>query len=810
MIRERAKRAFAGAVRFIKNRRLRRAIVWLAIAAVTGLILYAATQARLISPQPTFLLLDRHARFLAETGEHNNNGSGYWLLPAVPPRVAAATIALEDRRFWSHPGVDPVAVGRAVWQNMTSRRRVSGASTLAMQIARMQNPGNRTYWRKASEALTALFLTARYDREEVLRHYLRIVPYGNRIHGISYAARRYFDKPVEDLSWAEISFLAALPQAPGRMNPLTPAGMQSAIQRGRRALDSLYAQSVMSREEYHLAAHQLAGLQMPEFTRRPEIAMHAVLRMEKLFQQESNESPSNKYLFETSLDLDLQRSVTWMAQDAVRTWEKDGAGNAAVIVLNRSTGEVLAYVGSTDYFDTRHAGAINYAMIPRSSGSTLKPFIYALALERGTITPATILDDLHRLNGITNADDEFLGPLLPRVALANSRNVPAVELLRRTGLDETYQLFRTVGLHAGNEPARRYGSGLAIGGLEITLEHLVHAYSVLANDGLLTDLTWRHDQTPLQKRIFSEDTARQVTLFLSDPMARLPGFPRMGATEFPFPVAVKTGTSYAHRDAWAVAYSTRYLVGVWVGHPDYLPMNRLSGYRSAASLAQRVMLSLHPDQKDGLEDVSFPPPRGFTPLRICGLTGKIAQKECNQVFLEWFRPGAEPVELCDAHFAMTLDARSGLPASAETPVEFQEVRSFLKLDSRYASWAQQARLNVVPAVFRMPDAGCAVRDARCGMQDSAPAKRSIHVALPENGTRLVQDPETPTGMATIALQAVVNPPSAQVTWYVDGAPFQVVDYPYTTRWLLQPGDHTFQAKVPYTNTASGLVHIHVE
>src|SRR5262249_1728747 len=163
----------------------------------------------------------------------------------------------------------------------------------------------------------------------------------------------------------------------------------------------------------------------------------------------------------------------------------------------------------------------------------------------------------------------------------------------------------------------------AIGGLEITLEHLMRAYTALANDGMLSDLSWRANQYSTPKRIFSEDTARQITLFLSDPMARLPGFPRMGATEYPFPVAVKTGTSYAHRDAWAVAYSTKYIVGVWVGHPDYLPMNSLSGYRSAASLVQKVMISLHPGEKDGLEDVSFPAPRGYTPVRICGLTGKV-------------------------------------------------------------------------------------------------------------------------------------------------------------------------------------------
>ena len=223
----------------------------------------ALWRAHLAAPPPTFLLLDREGRFLGEVGAAAGRRARVLARRSrSAARVVAATLALEDRRFWSHPGVDPKAVARAVSQNFRSGRRISGASTLAMQVARMQTPGARGYRRKAVEALTAVLLTARYGREDVLRHYLRIVPYGNRIHGISYAARRYFDKPVEDLSWAEIAFLSALPQAPGTMNPFLPAGRHRAAERGKRVLDWLAERGVLTPAEHELARRQIAELHL--------------------------------------------------------------------------------------------------------------------------------------------------------------------------------------------------------------------------------------------------------------------------------------------------------------------------------------------------------------------------------------------------------------------------------------------------------------------------------------------------------------------------------------------------------------------
>jgi penicillin-binding protein 1C len=761
-------------------------------------------RARLISPSPTLYLQDRHGRFLGETGADKEDAYGYWPLETLPPRVVAATLAVEDRRFNRHPGVDPIAISRATVQNVRKGKRLSGASTLAMQIARMQTPGRRGFFRKATEALTALFITWRYGREAVLRHYLQIVPYGNRIHGISYAARRYFDKPVEDLSWAEIAFLTAIPQAPARMNPFYVQGYHAATQRGKRILDLLFAGHHLSSEEYELACSQLQSIKIPNWGERPRDGLHAILHLGNMLNTpESRKGLNRRPIVKTTLDLDLQEEISWKTFKSLETWRHEGAGNGAVIVLDRNTNEVLAWVGSSDYFDKAYAGAIDYTSVSRSPGSTLKPFIYALALDRGIITPATILDDLQRgAGGITNADDAFLGPMLPRMALANSRNVPAANLLNQLSVEQGYDFLRDLGLHGGSQPARRYGLGLAIGGMPVTLEQLVRAYTVFSQEGRLCDLIWYEGQPRAESRqLLTEETTRIITIFLSDPMARLPSFARMGAMEYPFPAAVKTGTSSRFRDAWTVAFTMRYVIGVWFGDPDFQPMNLLTGYRSAAELAQQVLLSLHQDQRQGLMDYGFPPPRGYQPVRLCALSGLLATSACDRVLEEWFRPHGGPVEYCKMHVLLAIDRRDNLPATPVTPAEFVEVRPFVDLPPQYAEWAAAAGLPRLPQPRE--------KAVMSGSEESA-QRIQVKITAPENGLRLLRDPETPGNSASLALKASVNAQVPQLLWYVDRQPFQLVDYPYIARWIAQPGEHIIQVRVPNSTIASAPVRIIVQ
>jgi penicillin-binding protein 1C len=719
----------------------------------------------------------------------------------------------EDRRLGWHPGVDPIAIARAVKQNVMHQRRVSGASTLAMQVARMQSPGRRTYLHKAQESIAALAITGWFGHEAVLRHYLRIAPYGNRCRGIAYASRRYFDKPVEDLSWAESAFLAALPQAPARMNPLVPQGRIAAEARARRILDILRDDATITEAEHARAIGQLAELVLPLPGKRTDEAMHAVLRLETLLAREQS-TYAARPIVRTTLDLELQKQVSWTLADHVEKWERSGAGNAAAIVVDAQTLEVRAWVGSTDYFDRQHAGSIDYARVPRSPGSTLKPLFYGHALDRGAISPATILDDLRLADGaMANSDGRFLGPLLPRVALGNSRNIPATEVVESLGLDEAYDFLRVAGLHDGSVPASYFGRGLAIGNQPVTLESLVRAYSMFPGDGVMRDLQW----SPLEarsegKRVLSEDDARRVTQFLADPLARLPTFGRMGAAELPFAVAVKTGTSTGYRDAWTIAWTPRYLVGVWVGHPDWRPMRELGGIRSAAEIANDVLRLLHDDQTDGMADLSFPPPRGTHPVRLCAHTGRLAGETCEHVVTEWFHDGAGPSRPCESHVRVAIDRRNGLLATGRTPAEHVETRTFLQLGPRYASWAAESEIPSAPEETSPLDARTPSETwtaTSAGAIRLAERPVTLRISTPAHASVILRDPEMPADMSTLPLEVVVDGPAKQVVWYVDGKPFEVVGHPFATRWTLAPGEHTFQARVPYREERSATVRVTV-
>ena len=767
----------------MKRRELIRRALWVVAGFIGGALLavlvMASLRVRLESPPTTLMLLDREGRFLGEVnGGADDERLGFWPIDRLPSRVMTATLAVEDRRFFDHPGVDPVAIARAMKQNLANAERLSGASTIAMQVARMQDPGPRTYLRKAVEAVTAVMLVAKYSRRDVLRQYLRLAPYGNNIHGIGYAARRYFDRPVRDLSWAQVAFLCALPQSPGRMNPYNFAGKERAAVRARRIVGMLRERGLIDDLDEEIALSELEELQIPARPTRPPQTLHTVLRLQSELGAERSRLEDQPRV-ETTLDLDLQRRVQESVSRAIERWRDDGAGNAAVVVVDRTSWEVRAAVGSTDWFDGRQSGSIDFSRTPRHPGSTLKPFLYAAAYDREIITPATVVEDLRRgPDGVGNADGEFLGPMLPRYALANSRNVPAVRLVQQMGLDETFGLLHDLGLHDESLPADHYGLGLALGGMPVSLVNLVQAYTTVAGDGRLQKLRWYQRQPAgPEQRVFSEASARRVTLHLSDPMARLPSFPRMGHTEYPFAVAVKTGTSADFRDAWTVGYSQRYLVGVWIGHPDWTPMKRISGYRAAARLLREVMMPLHADLADGLGEVSFAAPAGHERIAVCALSGHRATEACPQHVDDWFSAVDEPSGDCAVHVKLATDVRTGKLAMATTPARFVRSRVFVDLPPRWATWAQREKLSRVPSG---------------GHSDGA---LRVEIIAPAHGSQILEDPESPDG--TLGLEGSIEPPVEQAVWWVVGAPYATVVFPFSVRWPIRGGEHTFELRVTF-------------
>lgn len=753
------------------------------LAVVAGLVGIGAVLAlwprtNLEAPAPTALLTDRHGAVLGEAAPPRAGDMGYWPLAEVPPRLALVTRVAEDGRLGYHPGVDPLAVLRAAWQNWRDGRRVSGASTLAMQVARMQAPGARTWPNKVLEAATAVGITLRHGSDAVLRHYLRLTPYGRRIRGIRYAARRYFGKPVEDLGWGELAFLTALPQAPARRDPGDPRGRKRAVARAARILDALEAGGHLTHGERADAEDRLGRLRPAAWEDRPEAALHPLLRI--------SEDPRRPQVgtVRTTIDLPLQGDLQELVAEAVGVWSPAGAGSAAVLVVERADAGVRAAVGSGGYFGAALAGAIDFTRVPRSSGSALKPFLYALGLDRGVITPTTILDDLRRApGGLENSDDRFLGPLLPRKALGNSRNVPVARLVADLGLQDVSDYLARLHLHDGGRSPEHYGAGIGLGTLPVRLDDLAAAYLALAEDGWWQPLRWWETPAPGGQvawprpghRVMTVATARRLMRWLSDPAARLPTFRRRGNLEYPFPVAVKTGTSSRRRDTWCVGVSRRYVVAAWVGHPDSRPMGpAMRGSGPPAFLVRAVLMRLHQGELDGMSAVGFPGVAGAKAVRVCGITGDRATPRCEAVVSEELRPGEVPGQTCRAH-------RAGAGPA-------------LVLPARYAEWAA-AR------------AGAAVSGDTSGPRPADDWR--LRITQPERGLVVRRDPESPRSSTTLALTCVADPPPPTVLWYVDGELFREVGPPYATRWPLEEGPHRIEARVPYTDVRAGPITVRV-
>jgi penicillin-binding protein 1C len=560
------------------------------------------------------------------------------------------------------------------------------------------------------------------------------------------------------------------------MNPYDWRGYGRAKRRAEQILVLLRRRGVTGEAEDGLARAELERIAVQPKPRRAELALHAVLRIEELLAAELRAGVDHPLRLSTTLDLELQEQVALAAEETVAALASAGAENGAVIVAERETGAVLAYVGSTGYLREDQGGAIDFARTPRSAGSTLKPFIFAAALEKKVIGPTTILDDLSRgPSGLINMDQNYLGPMLPRAALGNSRNVPAARLLEELGVGRTYDVLGDLSLHRRELPADHYGTGLAVGALPVTLEDLAAAYGALAREGGWSPLSYWPEQRRVTRRIFSEHTARQVTSFLSDPLARLPTFPRLGPTEYRFPVAIKTGTSQGFRDAWTVAYSARFLVAAWIGRPDARPMHNLTGLRSAAILVRRVLEPLHAADAQGLRDLSFPAPDGHRPVRVCGLSGHRATPACDHTFVEHLEPAAAAaIEDCPVHVA---------PGMVELP-------------PKYARWAAEQYFTASPA----------------GKSFIEPAEELVAPAIvqPERGSRVWIDPETPPELSTLALEVEVEDSVEEIVWWVDGQPFAIVHAPFTARWPLSRGRHVFEARIPYTPYRSDPVAVIVE
>ncbi|MGE5670427.1 MAG: penicillin-binding transpeptidase domain-containing protein, partial [Fibrobacterota bacterium] len=459
-------------------------------------------------------------------------------------------------------------------------------------------------------------------------------------------------------------------------------------------------------------------------------------------------------------------------------------------------------------YDSPHGGAIDCAALQRSTGSLLKPFIYAMGLEWLGYTSSTVLTDLGFDFGTgrnsyipENFDRKFQGPVLYKNALANSRNIPSIEVLKALGVPMFYDKCIALGLTEDNGLANYYGLGLSIGGLYCSLQQICEAYLCLADNGRKRHLVWDYshngDSLVVRRQIIEPDIAQQIKRYLSDPVARLPSFPRGGTMEFPFAVAVKTGTSEGFRDSWCCAISDTYVVGVWAGNTDFSQTKNLSGYEGSAAVVKKMMMYLHKDKVDGLNDIQFQPPEHYIPVEICKLTGKKADKFTPYTTTEYFKPGTEPVEFSSVQQMVAVDKRNKLPLTPGCNVP-SELRRFIVLDAQYQEWAKTQGLEILPDRFSPYCNDFAIVD-----------NYEIKIVSPKSNSRFYIDPEMPDGTSVIKIKCTVVPSPKSVIWFVNDEEYMETAYPYQLSWKMQKGKYSLYAKVTGTGIRSDAVIIEV-
>ncbi len=654
-------------------------------------------------------------------------------LDELGPDVVAAIIAAEDRRFYAHPGVDPLSIARAAAQLAWRRRIVSGASTLTQQLARTLRPRPRTLWGKLGEMALALKIERSLSKAQILEEYLARVAFAPGVRGVDAAARTYFDKGARELSLGEAAALAGMPRGPSIYDPRKHPERLLA----RRAV-VLSRLAGVDPERARLAASEPLAL---TDARPPAAARHFVYAVTR----GALATPGTHAELVTTLDVPLQREAEALTRATVARLADRRATAAAAVVLDNATGDVLAYVGSPDADDRRALGGNDGVLAKRQPGSALKPFVYELALERRQLTAATALPDLplvfrgaHGEFRPRDYDGQFHGPVRAREALASSLNVPAVVVAERLGPDAVLDRLRALGFDTLDGDGARYGPAIALGDGETRLLDLASAYATLARGGELLPvraitatrapggpIVALEPATPV--RVLQPTEVELVTDILSDDAARAMSFGRHGVLELPFSVAVKTGTSKGFRDNLTVGYTREVTVAVWVGNFDGSPMVGVSGVTGAGPLFHDLMMA-------AMRRVRAPQSlaRGL-PLvsrEVCSLSGELAGPHCPHHQAERFAPGTEPRSTCDQHVEVSVDEHSGLPAGPAC--RDRTTRVFERYPPTLQAWARAAKRPTLPS---RAAPGCERGAVTASSDDGEP-----RVTEPRDGARYLLDP----------------------------------------------------------------------
>ena len=712
------------------------------------------------------IFYDRHHIPLREMLSPKGTKGETVSLEQISPHLINALITAEDKRFFHHKGVDWLAIGNAILMDLKAGRIIRGGSTITQQLARQLKLYPRNFLGKLKEIWLAYRLEAHHTKGEILEEYLNRLPLGFNIIGVSCACRVYFDKSVARISPAEAAFLAIIPRSPSYFNPYKRTKV--IIKRRNLLLKRMANIGYLSSEELNRALKEPIDL---NHLRNYFLAPHFIYRIIKRYGSKLNKKEN----IITTLDLELQKKVERIVFFNIEKLKKKGVTNGSVIVVENRTGDVLAYVGSKDFFDETIYGQNDGVLAIRQPGSAVKPLTYALALTKG-MTPATLLADIPVNYSIKegiyrpkNYSHIYHGPVTLRKALANSLNVPAVEVAEKVGIYELLNFYKKMGLKSLTHSPDYYGVGLTLGNGGITLEELTTAYSTLARMGEFIPLRYLMDD-PYQKpvRIISKEVAYLIADILSDDQAREISFGRNSLLKLPFPAAAKTGTSSGFRDNWAFGFTPEITVGVWVGNFNGKEMYRVSGITGAVPILREVMKEAMLYRNKSW----YKKPKRIKEALICPLSGQRPGLYCPGAVKEYFIEGTIPKTICSFHKGKWINTPDG-----------KRFLEYVEYPAEFKSWAKSVGLlkkenNISSEKKRFT---------------SLP---KIQVAYPCSGVRLAIDPTIPSQLQMLPLFLKKSDGIEDVKWFVDK------DYIGSSKkingqffWKLKPGRHLIYAKV---------------
>ena len=774
----------------------------------------------------TTKIFDRNGKLLYEILDPLAGRRTRVSLNELPANFKRAVIAVEDANFYENPGVDVVGVARAFWQYMQEGQIVSGGSTLTQQLARQvlltrEEQGARTVTRKLREMVLALRITQTYSKDQILEMYLNEVYFGNLAYGVEAAARTYFGKPARDLDLAESAMLTGLIQSPASYDPYV--NNDAARARQSVVLDLMVKHNAIAASDAQLAREQVLHFKATD-KREVMRAPHFVAYVRNSLEQQYGADFVNRggLRVTTTLDLDVQERaqeiVNRHIQELKERTRNENApdynlNDAAVVAMKPDSGEIIAMVGSADYFDESIDGAVNVALALRQPGSSIKPLTYATAFTMD-YTPATVLSDVpttfqtkeNEPYAPQNFDRQWHGPLSLRAALATSNNMIAVKVLEHVGLRAMIDTAKALGISTFDDP-ERFGLALTLGGGEVKLLELTAAYAAFANQGervepraILridtetgTQVKWGADSGKRVPSSVTPQVAYLITSILSDDYARIPAFGEDSVLKLSRPAAAKTGTTTDFRDNWTVGYTPDLAVGVWAGNADNAPMYRVTGITGAGPIWHDVMEAA----LRGVPPNNFVVPDGLVEREICDASGLLATPDCARVRREIFIQGTEPTQRDNAYQALMIDAASG-KIWADGCKGPRARRVFRMYPPDAQDWAKKKSLPLAPETdcFGRLIAGSSNQSAVVSKQSSENVRPALEIVSPAQNSEYKTSPQLPASSQRVEVSARLNRAVSlrHVTLYVDDAAVGEFDnVPYRALWQLAPGTHSARA-----------------